>query len=177
MRCYLDHDARYSSGYVVIFHLLQEMNKEWINPVILMYYNINHSAGKIKLKNELNVLKLFFFLLCSTATCAYTSIKVKWSKSKHDTHCDWHFKYKLEKELTYRLFEWGNRRLQIVRSLFKKVTSQHKLRGYESLWTGNNLLVPNEWGEKKPQNKTKKAQKKFFFLSPLLGPVYRDLWF
>lgn len=26
-----------------------------------MYYNINHSAGKIKLKNELNVLKLFFF--------------------------------------------------------------------------------------------------------------------
>lgn len=38
MRCYLDHDARYSSGYVVIFHLLQEMNKELINPVILMYY-------------------------------------------------------------------------------------------------------------------------------------------
>lgn len=26
-----------------------------------MYYNINHSAGKIKLKNGLNVLKLFFF--------------------------------------------------------------------------------------------------------------------
>lgn len=134
-----------------------------------MYYNINHSAGKIKLKNELNVLKLFFFLLCSTATCAYTSIKVKWSKSKHDTHCDWHFKYKLEKELTYRLFEWGNRRLQIVRSLFKKVTSQHKLRGYESLWTGNNLLVPNEWGGKKPKTKQKKHKKKILLFIPITG--------
>lgn len=37
-----------------------------------MYYNINHSAGKIKLKNELNVLKLFFFFtLFDCYLCVY----------------------------------------------------------------------------------------------------------
>lgn len=36
-----------------------------------MYYNINHSAGKIKLKNELNVLKLFFFTLFDCYLCVY----------------------------------------------------------------------------------------------------------
>lgn len=36
-----------------------------------MYYNINHSAGKIKLKNELNVLKLFFLTLFDCYLCVY----------------------------------------------------------------------------------------------------------